>query len=455
VFFLSERFWSFSSINVHILYANSSYSNTYLYHMYMYLSHCIYHSGLGFGMSYSPVLALVGKYFDKRRGMASGFVMAGASLGGLVGPPLLRYLVDEFGLKGALMIICGLLLNGVVVGALLRPLEFDLRKTHMDTVSYEHKDSDSNPCEKINVIVDLVELGLQTEHEPALSNLNDHSNRGIINTSAHAHSSPDLSVDMTSSTLLPREVMATKTRHRTASESNRSIHSLRSANVILDTISQSSFAKYADVCLSSMVSIQTVGVNTKHSSKKVELSPGSKDPGRADNRFIKQLKMYRSLFHNSRLILFNVAALFAFPGVAMVTTYIVPHAVDQGIDKSNSAMLVSIICGLDFVGRILFGILADRNWVKRHFIIAISIIILGIACHMTAILTEYWGVVLYAVVYGLCGGAYMAVYPVVLVDFVGIENLAASMGLLLLTHGIAMTAMNPVVGKISTCDGIM
>eukprot|EP00058_Branchiostoma_floridae_P008059 XP_002593547.1 hypothetical protein BRAFLDRAFT_88518 [Branchiostoma floridae] len=68
-------------------------------------------------------MAIVGQYFTKRRALANSLTMLGSSVTSMSFPPLFQYLMDEYGLKGALLIIGGVMLNMVVAGALIRPLE--------------------------------------------------------------------------------------------------------------------------------------------------------------------------------------------------------------------------------------------------------------------------------------------------------------------------------------------
>ncbi|KAI8499002.1 hypothetical protein Bbelb_234550 [Branchiostoma belcheri] len=78
----------------------------------------------GFGMSlmYSPSLAMIGKYFDKRHATANGIAISGTGVSMFALSPLFQFLIDEFGWNGALLIFAGMALNGCVSGALLRPL---------------------------------------------------------------------------------------------------------------------------------------------------------------------------------------------------------------------------------------------------------------------------------------------------------------------------------------------
>ncbi|XP_019646549.1 PREDICTED: monocarboxylate transporter 12-like [Branchiostoma belcheri] len=78
----------------------------------------------GFGMSlmYSPSLAMIGKYFDKRHATANGIAISGTGVSMFILSPLFQFLIDEFRWNGALLIYAGMALNGCVFGALLRPL---------------------------------------------------------------------------------------------------------------------------------------------------------------------------------------------------------------------------------------------------------------------------------------------------------------------------------------------
>ncbi|XP_078669487.1 monocarboxylate transporter 2-like [Branchiostoma floridae x Branchiostoma belcheri] len=93
---------------------------TRMFHLYLGIG-CL--SGLGYALSVSSALAIVGQYFTKRRAMANSLTAVGASVTSMSFPPLFQYLMDEFGWKGALLNIGGIMLNMVVAGALVRPLE--------------------------------------------------------------------------------------------------------------------------------------------------------------------------------------------------------------------------------------------------------------------------------------------------------------------------------------------
>lgn len=67
-------------------------------------------AGICLGFLFSNSLAIIGHYFDKRYGLASGIVMAGAAVGGVVFPIALNRLLNEVGLSfGWSVRICALI----------------------------------------------------------------------------------------------------------------------------------------------------------------------------------------------------------------------------------------------------------------------------------------------------------------------------------------------------------
>ena len=78
---------------------------------------------------YLPSMVMVGYYFEKRRPLAAGIASSGSGFGMLILAPLAAYLVNEYHWKGSLVILSGVMLQGVVLGSLMRPLEAPHSKT--------------------------------------------------------------------------------------------------------------------------------------------------------------------------------------------------------------------------------------------------------------------------------------------------------------------------------------
>ena len=80
-------------------------------------------SGAGLGLLYLPSIVTVGHYFKKKRALATGIAVCGSGVGGFVFAPLSEYLIEQYTWKGAMWIISAIVLNGIPIAFLLRPLE--------------------------------------------------------------------------------------------------------------------------------------------------------------------------------------------------------------------------------------------------------------------------------------------------------------------------------------------
>lgn len=79
-------------------------------------------AGFGLSLCYVASVVIVAYYFDKRRSFATGLAVCGSGIGTSIFAPLTQHLIDEYGWRGATLILGGLLLNLAVCGALMRDL---------------------------------------------------------------------------------------------------------------------------------------------------------------------------------------------------------------------------------------------------------------------------------------------------------------------------------------------
>ena len=64
---------------------------------------------------------IVQQYFDKKRSLAAGIWVSGASWGFFLWPPLARHLLNTYSWRGSYYILAGIVLNGIVCASVLRP----------------------------------------------------------------------------------------------------------------------------------------------------------------------------------------------------------------------------------------------------------------------------------------------------------------------------------------------
>ncbi|CAN8005509.1 unnamed protein product, partial [Ixodes hexagonus] len=89
-------------------------------HLTVYLIFVGFGLGTAAGITVPVNVVALSRYFEFHRTSANGLNFAGASIGSILMPPLLAWLLDQYGLGGTMLIIAALLLNTMVGGIVLR-----------------------------------------------------------------------------------------------------------------------------------------------------------------------------------------------------------------------------------------------------------------------------------------------------------------------------------------------
>uniref|UniRef100_A0A6P7G3T6 Monocarboxylate transporter 12-like n=1 Tax=Diabrotica virgifera virgifera TaxID=50390 RepID=A0A6P7G3T6_DIAVI len=80
--------------------------------------------GIGFGLMYVPAVVCVGYYFESKRSLATGMAVCGSGFGTIVFAPFGRFLLVNYGWKGANIVLAVLCLTCTFFGFLMKPLEY-------------------------------------------------------------------------------------------------------------------------------------------------------------------------------------------------------------------------------------------------------------------------------------------------------------------------------------------
>jgi len=79
-------------------------------------------TGIGMGLLFTPSVAIVSTYFQKKRALASGIVASGSSLGGVIFPIIVRKSLPGVGFRYTLIILSAIvLLTLSISNILLKP----------------------------------------------------------------------------------------------------------------------------------------------------------------------------------------------------------------------------------------------------------------------------------------------------------------------------------------------
>lgn len=93
-------------------------------------------AGVGLSLCYVAAVVIVAYYFDKRRSFATGISVCGSGIGTFIFPPIIQYLITEYGWRGCTVLLAGIFLNMCVCGMLMRDLEWT---THRAKQKRKHR----------------------------------------------------------------------------------------------------------------------------------------------------------------------------------------------------------------------------------------------------------------------------------------------------------------------------
>ncbi|KAJ8310286.1 hypothetical protein KUTeg_012151, partial [Tegillarca granosa] len=96
-------------------------------------------AGSGICLCLTPSVVILSFYFDKYRGIATGFATAGAGAGVLVCGPLINYFFDHYGVNGTFLILGGLSAHFFVIAALMKPSKAEIRNKRQKRINENKK----------------------------------------------------------------------------------------------------------------------------------------------------------------------------------------------------------------------------------------------------------------------------------------------------------------------------
>ncbi|VDD75553.1 unnamed protein product [Mesocestoides corti] len=361
--------------------------------------------GHGCGLAYLPAICIVSEYFTGKRALAVGLAVCGSGIGGQSGiyltvsfvifapgtfvfAPLMSHLIRIYSWRGAMLLEAGLVLNCCVCGALFRPLK-----------SPGHE----------------MELRLRKPHPLSASSYN-------------LEGPPSASLNEEGET----------TSYQTAGGS---------ASTPRQVVNYIIFRFLTRKPVSAYNSEKPIRRQLSHDQ------PHAKRQSACRSRFHESLRSVLSLhlLKNPAFIVFAVSNFLTSLGFNAPFLFVMDRATLMGVDEASAGFLVASIGIGNTLGRVVVGVLAmTRHRKLRLHLYTGSLVLCGVITAMSCWAQRYPLMVAYAVAFGfLCGKrSYVTLFPVTLVDLVGIEFLEESLGLSLLVMGVAIFIGPPVAGTL-------
>lgn len=123
------------------------------------------------------------------------------------------------------------------------------------------------------------------------------------------------------------------------------------------------------------------------------------------------------------------------------------YAEECGIPNSQSSTLVGMMSVGSTFGRLLFGKLGDHPRVNRLYCFQMAMLIIGVADTLSTLTKSYAGLVVYMLVFGVFDGCFVVFLAVLCADIVGVDKVAAGIGIQFFFMAITSIAGPPLAGN--------
>ena len=136
----------------------------------------------------------------------------------------------------------------------------------------------------------------------------------------------------------------------------------------------------------------------------------------------------RAAVHSREFKVLYASGLLCALGAFVPFVHLVPYAADHGISAAPAAALISALGVGSTAGRFFLGNLADR--IGRVPALSAMIAGMGVSLVVWLFASGLWGLVVFALLFGVFYGGWVAVLPAVVTDRFGSHNVGSLIGIL-------------------------
>jgi MFS family permease len=142
----------------------------------------------------------------------------------------------------------------------------------------------------------------------------------------------------------------------------------------------------------------------------------------------------REAITSRRFVGLYAACLACSFGVFVPFVHLVPYAVDHGVTQARSVLLLGAIGVGSAAGRFFLGGIAD--WLGRELSLAAMFVGMALALVIWAVSTDFWPLSVFAFLFGVAYGGWVALLPAVVMDYFGGRNVSGLIGVLYTSVGL-------------------
>ncbi|KAJ6638085.1 Monocarboxylate transporter 12, partial [Pseudolycoriella hygida] len=457
---------------------------------YLYISYGVF-VGTGAGLSFPPTVYIVTSYFVRLRGLANGICISGSAFGSIILPPILRYLLENYGYRGAVLIMGGITLNTWVAAIFYEPVENHLKRVPKGQL--ERLEDNIIEEEDEGIIMEFAEQNngedankpkfmITSDETPAVTPKNSLTSadvdklpknfeNGFVRsasaavvqnygkTTAEEYRQRKISTPVRESSraAFAHQLSSTpslyavpeNSRFSQSSRLNR-LNQLRNSSKPKRSPSTSSFQYVSTPYHGSTLSFQPQEFASHLSLKSIasSINPVSScAKGKTDtNDKPKPKFLDLSLLKDPSYLVILISNSTNAIGYTNFIILLPAYALALGFDKNSAAYLLSIVSTLDLVGRIGGSALSDLGFIPKTWYFVGGLALSGVSLAVLPLFNTYPVVSFWCALFGLASGTYVGITAVIMADMLGTERLTSSYGISLFVNGVLQLIGPPLCG---------
>ncbi|XP_050465978.1 monocarboxylate transporter 14 [Cataglyphis hispanica] len=420
--------------------------------------------GTGAGLAFPPTVYIVTSYFVRLRGLANGLCISGSALGSIFLPPVLGFLLREYGYRGAVLIMGAVTLNVWASALLYHPVEWHMipvRSPDDNDVRVDEETVTSSPeqaTEKSNSQL----LSSNSSNEKAAPivpksassvALEYYKNTPVQNRTRKI-SAPPIGREISGQMHSTPTLHAVPEGRGSVTDSNK--YSRTFARSPLNSPSDSSFNYVSTPYHGSTLSVlhperaSTLTLNAISST----FARKSMTTSKQETRSKDDEKNQQNKFFDVSLLkdpIYLVILISNSTNAISYTNFVIllpAYAMSLGFDNWEGSLLLSIVSMLDLVGRIGGSALSDIKIMPKHWYFVGGLLASGISLAILPTSNTYSMLSVYCAFFGLASGIYVGITAVIMADMLGTEKLTSSYGISLFVNGVIQLVGPPICGII-------
>lgn len=405
--------------------------------------------GIGIGMNYLPGHVITNNYFEKKRGIAGGIVCAGAGFGVFLLAPIFQILLTEYGWRGAMLIIAGIFMQLCVCSTLMRPLSTlskgsDFKSKYLESSEHGENDPMLQADQKPEMIpvVNVNEDSCYKYSDSDISYIEQDNQRKYI--IYNKNKDPLMRLNLTDRCYSERALSVNPkltTQQAEITKISKSLQELPNPPITPAELTKSQFIEPVALIARSQQIAQD-------NQQAMQTKPDGHNNIKENLRTWRVISCDMSIFRNKSYIPLLLGGVFIQMGQFIPNTFVPEYCLNKGLDKNQISIIMAVYGAVNIFGRLSAGCLANIKTIDALWLCNVGMFMCGIGCALFSFCTTFTTLCIYSIGVGYFIGYFPPLQILIMVEYLGIDQLPSALGFLQMAKGPAALFGPPLAGLV-------